>query len=68
MSVVADINGLIPLPASLEKNPRLIPQETAEPTIPPKTASYPNALAKIEPNIPGTFPILSTIIIIVIRK
>ena len=68
MSVVADINGLIPLPASLEKNPRLIPHATAEPTIPPNTASLPNALVKIDPNTLGTFWMFITIIRIVIRK
>ena len=34
-----------------EKNPLLIPHATADPTIPPNTASFPNALAKILPNI-----------------
>ena len=53
VSVVAEISGLIPFPASFEKKPLLIPHATADPTIPPNIASFPNALAKIEPNIPG---------------
>ena len=43
-----------PMPASLEKRPRLMPCITAEPTKPPKIACTSKALRKIPANTAGT--------------
>ena len=54
-SAVAPAFGADPIPASLEKSPRLIPCITQEPANPPAIALKSNAWLKISLNISGSW-------------